>query len=171
MLDILSPQIGLIFFQTIIMLCVAICLKKFAWQSILSFIRQKEESYKVAINEANEAKETVARLRVVSEGIIGKANERSQRIVEQALATKQAFLEEAEQEAMAQKTVLMEKAQKKIEQAEVEAFEQVKKKAGALVVKTAQKLLAIELQAQYTQEKFLQKLLQESMQEQSMKGT
>jgi F-type H+-transporting ATPase subunit b len=162
----LHPNIGLIFFQTLVMLCALFILKRYAWGPILAFIAKEETSYKEAKEQEQRARTTANALQEVSEGIIDKAKTKSKRIVDVAMATKAALVEEAKSEGMQEKSRLITEAHEAIKAQEEVSRLKLKQEVAFLVVKATQKLLGRSLEDQYKQEEFLNALIAEATKEQ-----
>ena len=61
-MDLITPALGLIFWQTIIFLVVLFVLGKFAWKPILGALKTREKSIDEALKSAVNAKEEMANL-------------------------------------------------------------------------------------------------------------
>ena len=162
MISALFPRIGLIFFQTVVLLLLAFLLKRYAWVHILAFIKEEEEAHKKAQAEAAAANKKATRLQKSSENMLAKAERRSKDIIDNALATKEALLEEAKIEIEVARQAMLQKAQETIAQKEVASFNKLKEQSATLVVQTVQKLLVMELSQKNRQEALLHKLVEET---------
>tara|TARA_B100000963_G_scaffold21807_1_gene16364 strand:+ start:201 stop:461 length:261 start_codon:yes stop_codon:yes gene_type:complete len=77
-MDLVTPDIGLIFWTTISFAILYFILAKFAWKPILGAVTDREKSIKDALSAAEKAKEEMANLKADNEKILkrGKASER-----------------------------------------------------------------------------------------------
>ncbi|MDX1720567.1 MAG: F0F1 ATP synthase subunit B, partial [Salegentibacter mishustinae] len=55
-MDLITPEVGLIFWQTIVFLVLMLILAKFAWKPILGAVRTREESINEALASAEDAR-------------------------------------------------------------------------------------------------------------------
>ena len=55
-MELVTPGIGLIFWQTVTFIVVLFLLSKFAWKPIMTSLRQREESIESALRMADQAK-------------------------------------------------------------------------------------------------------------------
>lgn len=162
----LQPNIGLIFFQTLVMLCAVFLLKRYAWGPILAFVAKEETAYQTAKKEEERARSTANALQEMSEGIIDKAKAKSKRIVDAAMATKAALVEEAKNEGIKEKSRIIKEAHEAIKAQEEASRLKLKQEVALLVVSATQKLLGRTLQDQYKQEALLNALIEEATREQ-----
>ncbi|MEM9737544.1 MAG: hypothetical protein AAF770_00350 [Bacteroidota bacterium] len=160
-MDILTPHIGLIFWQTIILVVAYLVLRKFAWKPILSFITQQEKKYTQALKEEEEARKTAQRMHLMAEKLIEKANQKKSKLIQKAQAAQKALIAEAKLSAEEEYNTIIKKAKEDIKKEEKLALQAFKKKAGILVIDASQKILKRELQNENIQKAVLAKLLKE----------
>ena len=161
-MDIISPHIGLIFWQTIVLVLAYVVLKKFAWKHILAYIDQEEEKHAQSIKAEASARKTAERLQLMSDSMLEKAELKKQKIIQKAQATQKALIAEAKLRGEKAYEDMLVKARLEIKKKEKEALEAFKKQASSLVVSTAQKVLQRQLETQHIQQAVLNKLLQEA---------
>jgi len=154
-----APEVGLIFYQTLMMIGTVLLLKKYAWKHILAYVKAEEERQQEAEEMALKAKKMAEEAEDNREAILKKSQEECNLLVAHAQSTKKALLSEARYEAQAERKKILQKASKEIARKEAKIVQEVKRKAGTLLIKTAEKLLAMELQAKHKEEKFLSLLL------------
>ena len=61
-MDLVTPGIGMIFWSTLFFLVLLFILGKFAWPAILTAVRARNESIRLALEAADRAKEEMAQL-------------------------------------------------------------------------------------------------------------
>ena len=66
-MELIKPEIGLIFWMTISFLLVLFILGKYAWPMILKAVKEREESIANALDSARKAKEEMAALNADNE--------------------------------------------------------------------------------------------------------
>ena len=69
-MDLLTPGVGLIFWQVVVFILLFIFLAKFAWKPILSSLKEREESIQQALDSAVKAKEEMAKLQAGNEQLL-----------------------------------------------------------------------------------------------------
>ncbi len=69
-MDLVTPDIGLVFWTTLVFLIVLVILRRMAWKPILNAVNEREESIENALAAAEKAKEEVANLKADNERIL-----------------------------------------------------------------------------------------------------
>ncbi len=141
------------------MIGTVLVLKKYAWKHILAYVKAEEERQREAEKMALKAKKMAVEAEAAREAILKKNQKECDLLIAHAEATKKALLSEARYEAQVERKKILEEASKEIARKEAKVIQEVKQQAGTLLVKTAEKLLAMELQAKHKEEKFLSLLL------------
>ena len=59
-MELVTPDIGLLFWMLFSFCIVLIILRKFAWKPILSALKEREEGFQTALNSAEEARKEIA---------------------------------------------------------------------------------------------------------------
>ena len=71
--NILAPDIGLMFWTILIFLILLFLLRKFAWKPIVSALKQREASIEKALNEARAARDDIENMKLENDKIITQA--------------------------------------------------------------------------------------------------
>jgi F-type H+-transporting ATPase subunit b len=161
----LTPDLGFIFWHTIILCVSLVLLGRYAWKPILQAIKAREQAYEKAIAEMQKAQEEVTQVEAKKEKILQAADTESNHILQQAIESKEALLKEAEEEALKEKEYIINNAFKIIELEKQAAQSEIKKHTVALVLHTTEKLITKELIADPAQQKLIQKMITEVEQE------
>ncbi len=154
----LSVEIGLIFFQTIIIITAFFVLKKVAWKPLLAFIEKEEKNAEEAIINAARAKKSVNELEKMREQTIARVRREEMRMLAEAKSAKEAIL----QEAMEEKAKRIAVVSQVIVQKEAAMREQLRYETAALVVAVTKKLVGIEIKQKKQQEVLIRQLIQET---------
>lgn len=157
----LTPDLGFIFWHTIILFVSILLLSKYAWKPILQAIKQREEAYEKAIEQMREARKEVKEVEVKKGAILKEAHAESDRIIKQAITSKEALLEEAEEDALKAKQRMLDNAMHLIELEKQATAAAIKKQTVALVIHTTEKLISKELTQDPAQQKLIQKMITE----------
>jgi F-type H+-transporting ATPase subunit b len=161
-MNLITPDFGIIFWQTITLLFVLIVLGKFAWKPILSMIQEREQTVERALDAADEARKIVAELQANQKQLIEEATIQREKIILEAESAKISILEEASLEAKQLSQRMLEQARLVIAEEQEVAFEKLKDEVVRLSVQVAEKLLEKELEPQNKQEALIYKLMQKS---------
>src|SRR5665213_3865076 len=100
-MDLVLPQIGLIFWMTVTFITVLVILRKFAWKPILKALSDREESIAEALNTAKRAKEEMASLKADNERLLNEARSERDKMLKEAREAKDAIVGEAKNKAQA----------------------------------------------------------------------
>ncbi len=161
-MSLITPDFGLIFWQTVTLLVVLLLLGKFAWKPILNAIQEREGNITAALEAAEAAKKMVAKVQADKEALLNNVHIERVKIIEEAMATKQVIIEEARVAAEEESKKIIAKTNALLEREKEAVLRVLKDKVATLSVQIAEKLLQDELQQQKTQEKLVQRLIKET---------
>ncbi|MGQ9620512.1 MAG: F0F1 ATP synthase subunit B, partial [Bacteroidales bacterium] len=136
-----SPEIGTIFWTTLIFIVFFFVLAKFAWKPILKAVKAREEIIKSSLEAAARAREDMKRLQADNEAILRKAREERENIIKEARETRDKMISEAKEKASDEAGKLIEKARIEIEREKLKALSEIYEQVAVLSVEIASKLL------------------------------
>lgn len=140
-MDLLTPGIGLIFWQFIGFIALLVVLSKFAWPAITEALSAREESIDNALAAAERAKVEMASLKAENEKLLQEARLERDKILKEASDTAKRVIEEAKLEAKKQGDKMIEDAREAIQTEKRAALADVKNQVAMLSVQIAEKLL------------------------------
>ena len=158
-MNLITPDFGLVFWQTIILLVVLLILGRFAWKPILQTIQTRERYIAQAITAATAARKTVERIEEEQQLVIEKTQEERKQIIAAALDTQQAILKEAKEEAKRLSQQLLEQASIEIEATRQATLASLKNEVATMAIQIAEKLMTKELSLQNKQRALVEDLL------------
>lgn len=161
-MNLITPDFGLIFWQTVTLLVVLLVLGKFAWKPILNAIQEREEDIEAALQAAEVARKMVAQVQEDKEALLKTAHTERTRIIEEAMATQQAIIDEAKVEAERTSRKMIEQTRALLAREQEAALGVMQNIVATLSVQIAEKLLQNELKERHTQEALMQQLIQEA---------
>jgi F-type H+-transporting ATPase subunit b len=132
----LSVSVGTVFWSTVSFLIVLFLLKKMAWGPIIASLKEREEGIANALNEAQRAREEMAKLHAGNEQLLKEARAERDRI-----------LKEAKEIAEKSKAEIVAKAQSEAERRTAAAIVEIdnQKKAAIADLKNQAANLSIEI--------------------------
>ena len=133
-MELLTPGIGLIFWQVVIFLLLVVLLGKFAWRPILDSLRIREESIE-------EAREEMSKLQADNEKLLVKAREERDILLKEAAKIAGQLKEEAKEDAKKITSKLIEDAKASIVSEKEAALKEVRNLVAELSVEIAEKLI------------------------------
>lgn len=144
-MELVKPEIGLIFWQLISFGAVLFILGKFAWKPILQLLHDRESSIESALNAAEEAKAEMAKLKSENEKILAQANREKEEIIADARKIKDQIISEAKKHASEEAEKLIVAAKQLIESEKLGAIKEIKSAVATLSISVAEKILQAEL--------------------------
>jgi len=144
-MELVTPGIGLIFWQTITFVLVLFLLSKFAWKPIMASLRQREDSIESALRMADQAKLEMQALKADNEKLLQEARIERDRILREASTASTAIIEQAKTRANEEGTRMIENARVAIENEKKAALTEVKNTASTLSIQIAERILKHEL--------------------------
>ncbi|MFH1322021.1 MAG: F0F1 ATP synthase subunit B [Bacteroidota bacterium] len=160
-MELIKPDIGLIFWMALSFLIVLFLLKKFAWKPILCAIKEREDSIEDALNKAEKAREKIATLKVQNIELINQAKEEREKILKEARGIKNVILAEAKDKAKEETEKALRLAREAINNEKKAAIAEIKDKVAGLSIQIAEKILKAELSEENKNKEFINNLLKE----------
>ena len=114
-MDLVTPDIGLIFWTTVSFAILYFILAKFAWKPILGAVNEREKSIKDALSAAEKAKEEMVNLKADNEKILNEAKLQRESLLKEAREIKSKIIADAESEATEKANKLVEAAKTAID--------------------------------------------------------
>jgi len=161
-MNLVTPEIGLLFWQTLTFLIVLFILAKFAWKPILTSLKERENSIDEALSAAKKAKEEMQKLHSDNEKLLAEARLERDRILRDAQAAANNMIAEAKDKASAEGTRMIENARVAIVNEKQAALTEVKNLAANLSLDIAEKILKRELKDEAAQKDLVNEFIKEA---------
>ena len=158
-MDLVTPDIGLIFWTTVSFVILYFILAKFAWKPILGAVNEREKSIKDALSAAEKAKDEMENLKSDNEKILNEAKLQRELLLKEAREIKSKIISDAENEATEKANKLIESAKTAIENEKSAAMKELKHTVVDLSLNIAEKLLSKELENKEKQLENIQEIL------------
>ncbi|MDR1666514.1 MAG: F0F1 ATP synthase subunit B [Bacteroidales bacterium] len=158
-MQLVTPDIGLLFWMLVSFLTVLFLLKKFAWKPILTMLHKREESIEQALKSADRAREEMHRMRADNEKILAEARAERERIYHEAKEMKDKIVAEAREQAKKEQNRIMEETKTMIQTEKNAAIKEIRSISAEISVRIAEKLLRHELSNDRKQKDLLEKLI------------
>lgn len=160
-MDLVTPGLGLIFWQTVLFLIILFLLGKFAWKPILSALGDREKAIESALESAKNAKLEMENLKSENEKLLQEARIERDKILKGAQDAANSIVEEAKLKATTESNRIVENAKASINTEKQAALTEVRNIAGILSIDIAEKLLQKELQDKKAQNDLVEAYLKE----------
>jgi F-type H+-transporting ATPase subunit b len=161
-MNLVTPGLGLIFWQLVTFLLVLFLLARFAWKPILNSLREREESIESALRAAQQAKADMANLKAENERLLEDARVERDAMLRKAQQTSEAIVEEAKNKASMESAKIVENAKQQINSERLAALADIKRQVAALSIEIAEKLLRNQLREEKAQRDYVDQLVKEA---------
>jgi len=158
-MDLITPEIGLIFWQTIVFLVLILLLAKFAWKPILGAVKQREDSINEALTSAETARKELQNLKADNEKLMKEARAERDAILKEARELKEKVLASATEEAQTKADKIVAQAKESIEQEKKAAMADIKSQVASLSLEIAEKVVRKELSSKEKQHQLIDEML------------
>ena len=141
----LTPDLGLIFWTTVVFLILWFILGKTAWNPITSALKNREASIEEALKQADKARADMANLKSEHLQLLNEAKEERSRMLKEAKDIKDKMITDAKELARVESENIIASAASEIYNQKMAAITEVKNLIGTNAIDLAKKVLAREL--------------------------
>ncbi|AKD02669.1 F0F1 ATP synthase subunit B [Pontibacter korlensis] len=160
-MELVTPGIGLLFWQTVTFLIVLFLLGKFAWKPIMNALHEREASIENALSAAEKAKLEIQALKADNEKLLAEARLERDRILKEATEAANSIVEASKQKANEEGARMIAQARESIENEKRAAITEVKNMAASLSLEIAEQILRRELSDKTAQQALAQDYIRE----------
>lgn len=146
-----TPDLGLIVWTTVVFCILLFLLAKFAWRPILNAVKQREQSIEEALNKAEEAKKEMAQLQSANEDLLKEARAERDEMLKEARTLKDKIIAEARAKAGEDADRIIASARESIQHEKMAAVTELKNQVAVLSIEIAEKILKQELSSEAKQ--------------------
>ena len=155
------PDVGLIFWSTIIFILFWGIVGRFAFRPISGALRKRETDIQTALDEAKKAKEEMAALQADNERILVEAREERARILKESKDAGDKIISESKDKAKEEAQKIVASAKLEIENQKKQAIDEVKNQVGNIALDIAEKVLRKELSNDSAQQDYVDGLVKD----------
>lgn len=146
-MDLITPEIGLVFWTSLTFLILLFILTKFVWKPLLGIVNKREESIQDALDLAKKTKAEMEQLQVQNENLIKEARVERDEMIKEAKITSDKMVEDAKAKAQEEANKIFESAKAAIETEKNVAANELKTQVAGMALDIAGKILREELKA------------------------
>jgi F-type H+-transporting ATPase subunit b len=161
-MNLVTPGLGLIFWQLITFLLVLFLLARFAWKPIMNSLREREETIEGALRAAEQAKADMTKLKAENEKLLEDARVERDAMLKKAQLTSEAIVEEAKNKASVESAKIVESAKQQINAERLAAVADIKRQVATLSIEIAEKLLRNQLREEKAQRDLVDQLVKDA---------
>ena len=160
-MELIKPEVGLLFWMVLSFSIVFFILKKAAWKPVLTALKDRETNIENALSAADKAKKEMEQLKADNDRIIAKARKERDQLIKDAREAKDKMIEEAKAKAVEEANKLIANARQNIQQEKEAALEQIKIQVASLSIEIAEKILEKELSSKGVQNELIEDYLKD----------
>ena len=160
-MDLVTPGIGLIFWQTLTFLLVLFVLSKFVWRPIMGALKAREGSIEDALQAAELAREEMEKLSADNEKLMVEARHERDKIIKEASAIASKIREEAKIDASKIGDKMVEDARHTINLEKQAAINEIRNQVAELSLSISEKILREKLKSDKDQKSLMDRYLKD----------
>jgi F-type H+-transporting ATPase subunit b len=158
-MELVTPEIGLIFWTTIVFSLLLVILKKYAWKPILSAVDERNKSIEDALKAADKAKKEMLALNTDNERILMEAKKERDAILKEGREIKESIITEAKDKAKVEADKILITAKEQISNEKMKAITELKNQVAEMSIDIAEKILKSELTDKNKQKELISEAL------------
>ena len=143
-----TPELGLIVWTTLVFCILFFLLAKFAWKPILKAVKDREASIENALNSAEEATRKMEELQSSNEALLNEARAERDAMLKDAREVKDKMIADAKISAKEDAEKIMVTARETIQQEKMVAIADLKNQVAVLSIEIAERILKDELSSE-----------------------
>lgn len=160
-MELVTPGIGLIFWQTVTFLIVLAVLAVFVWKPIVGALQAREGQIEDSLRAAEHAKTEIEQIKLDNEYLMQETRSERDKLIQEATAIGNQIKEDARKETAAIADKMLADARLAIEAEKKAALAEVKNLVATLSLEIAEKLLRERLADDQSQKALIDKFLKE----------
>lgn len=161
-MDLVTPDLGLLFWMCLSFGIVVWLLAKYAWKPILSSVKQRESSIADALNEAKKMREDMAKMAASNEAIMQQAREERELLLKDARDIRDKEIAGAKAKAKTEADALLSRARTDIQNEKNAAITEMKNQVAELSILVAERILKDKLDVSVAQQGLVDKVMAEA---------
>lgn len=162
-MGLLTPDPGLMFWMIIVFGVVFFVLAKYGFPVIIGMVEDRKAYIDDSLKAAREANEQLANVKAEGEKVLAQAREEQARILNEASATRDCIIKDAQERAMLEGQRLMDEMKKQIETEKESAIRDIRRQVAVLSVDIAEKIMRSKLADEKEQMELIDRMLDEML--------
>ena len=158
-MDLLTPGVGLIFWQLLIFGILFLFLSKYAWGPITKSLKDREKFISDSIKSAETAEKELEKLNEKNKELVKEARIEREKILLEAKSISNSIKNSAKDEASKITDKMIDDAKKMIEAEKMSAIKEVKVLVASLSLEIAEKVIEENLKNESSQKKLVSDLI------------
>ena len=160
-MNLMLPDIGLLFWMTIIFGLVLFVLAKFGFPLITGMVDKRNKRINDSLEAARTAEEAIAHLKEEQERIIAETRAEQNKLMQEAAAERDRMITQAQDQARAEAQKILDEAKVRIGQEKEEAMKELRNEVAKMSIAIAEKVVRKDLSSDSSQKDLVDKLVNE----------
>jgi len=160
-MELVKPDIGLIFWMTLSFLVLLFVLGRFAWKPVLKMLNEREQSIDEALHAADIARAEMEKLKFSNEQLLREAKEQRDVILKDARSIRDNIIDEARVKADEEAERIIQSAKDSIHFEKMAAITGLKNQVATLSVQIAERIIKEEMAESGKHDVLVKQLLDE----------
>ncbi len=160
-MDLVTPQLGLLFWTGLVFLILLFLLTKFAWKPILNAVNNREAKIAEALELAEKTKQEMEALKAQNQNLLKEARAERDKLIKDAKQTANEMIEKAKQQAAEEGNKIIASAKESIESEKRAAIVELKNQMAEFSIQIAEKIVKEELSLDDKQKALAEKLVED----------
>ena len=161
-MDLLTPDLGLLFWQVIVFLGLFFILRAFAWKPITDSLHERENNIQSALDLAEKTRLEMTAMKADNEKLLAQARSEREIILRGAKETADKMLADSRDKAESEGKRILEQARESMNNERQAMMQEMKKEVVTLSLDIAEKVLRKELGDKSSQERLVADLVANS---------
>lgn len=159
-MSLITPSLGLLFWQLIIFILLSTILKRFAWKPIINFIEDRENKIENSIKIAKKIEAEYSDIKLYRDKIIKKAKLKSDLIIKNAITEELIIRKKNKEKLIKDANLILEKTKKDIQYEKNESIRKLEKYILDISFNIAENILKDKLSSKENQKIYIKKILE-----------
>ena len=160
-MDLMLPDIGLLFWMTVIFGLVLLILAKFGFPIITGMVEKRNKRIYDSLEAARTAEQAIAHLKEEQDRIITETRTEQNRLMQEAAAERDRMIAQAQEQARVEAQKIMEEAKVRINQEKEAATKELRNEIARMSLSIAEKVVRKDLSSDSAQKELVDKLVDE----------
>tara|TARA_Y100001968_G_C19201650_1_gene640280 strand:- start:143 stop:634 length:492 start_codon:yes stop_codon:yes gene_type:complete len=145
-MELVKPDIGLLFWMTTCFILLLVLMKKFAWGPILKALNEREQSIQTALDQAEEAQKQISEATSKVAQILEQGKKEKEKLIKETQIELSEYKKEQQSKINTQIDAQLNSAKEEIAQQKRAAIGELKNTVAELSIDIAEKILKKELE-------------------------
>ncbi len=145
-MDLVTPDIGLLFWMTTCFILLLVLMKRFAWGPILKALNEREEGIQTALDQAEEAQKQISEATSKVAQMLEEGKKEKEKLIRETQIELSEYKKEQQNKINTQMDAQLKSAKDEINQQKRAAIGELKNSVAELSIDIAEKILKKELE-------------------------